>query len=542
MSPKGIRATLLFLSVCASFQTYGFAQKKPEPTRQEQNNRSRAEELANRALRRWLDEDVAFIITDEEKSAFKALRTDEEREQFIEQFWLRRDPTPDSVENEYKEDHYARIAYANERFASGKPGWRTDRGRIYIIHGKPTEIEAHASGGFYERPIDEGGGTTSTFPFEIWRYRYIEGLGNDILFEFVDPTMTGEYRLTMDPNEKDALMMVPGAGLTLDEQINGTDKAARFNITDRETSNSGMFGRSIRQNQFERLNLYVNAFRPPEIKFKDLESIVTTKLSFNLLPFDTRTDFIRVTEESVLTPITVQLRYKDLAFQEQEGIHRALANVYGKVTAINGRVAQVFEDTISQDIPAALFQQTLDSSAIYQKVIPLRPGLYKLDLVVKDIHSGNVGTVNQRLAVPRYPEEKLSTSSLILADIVENLPPNQVGSGSFILGTTKVRPNVKEEFKRDQALNVWLQVYNLKVDEKTHKPSARVETLITRNGQEVKKVVEDSTELSGAAQQMTLVQSMALGDFDPGEYSIQVKITDNLTSEIIASTGKFVVR
>src|SRR2546425_11829150 len=238
MSRRGIFITLT--SMCLLTSSWSVAQKKNDPkqgeTKKEESRkkeaaakRSREQETGSRALRRWLDEDVAYIITNEERAAFKALKTDEEREQFIEQFWLRRDPTPDTVENEFKEDHYARIAYANERYASGIPGWKTDRGRIYILYGKPAEVESHASGGNYERPIQEGGGTTSTFPFEIWRYRYIEGIGNEVILEFVDPTMSGEYHLTTDPNEKDALLRVPGAGLTFDEQVNGTDKGNRIN-------------------------------------------------------------------------------------------------------------------------------------------------------------------------------------------------------------------------------------------------------------------------------------------------------------------------
>jgi GWxTD domain-containing protein len=539
MSRKGILA-LAFLLVSSLPVA---AQKKPDP-KKPQTSQSREQELASRTLRKWLDEDVAYIITDEERAAFKALKTDEEREQFIEQFWLRRDPTPDTIENEYKEDHYARIAYANERFQSGKPGWKTDRGRIYIMYGKADEVETHAGGGQYQRPIEEGGGSTSTFPFETWRYRYIEGIGNEVILEFVDPTMSGEYRLTTDPSEKDALLHVPGAGLTDYEIENGLDKSARLT----GIGNGAFLGNALgntstrSDNQFDRLALSANIFRPPEIKFKDLETIVTTKLSYNLLPFNFRTDFVRVTEESVLTPITILLQNKDLAFQEEQGIHRAMVHVYGKVTAINGRVAQVFEDTISQDIPDALFKQGLDGASIHQRIIPLRPGLYKLDLVLKDINSGNVGTINQRLAVPRYPDEKLSLSSLILADLVENLPSTQIGSGSFVLGSSKVRPNVKDEFKKDRNMNVWFQVYNLKLDEATHKPSATVEMLITRNGQEVKKTVEQSSELSSAAAQMTLSQAIPLGDFEPGEYSLQVRVTDNLTKEITASTEKFAVR
>jgi len=549
MSRRGIYITFTSLLLLTS-SSWSVAQKKNDPKKEDTKKevpknvqRSRELESASRALRRWLDEDVSYIITNEERTAFKALKTDEEREQFIEQFWLRRDPTPDTVDNEFKEEHYARIAYANERFASGIPGWKTDRGRIYIIWGKPDEIESHPSGGTIDRPIEDGGGTTSTFPFEIWRYRYIEGIGNEVLLEFVDPSMSGEYRMTIDPNEKDALLHVPGAGLTFDEQFFGRDKADRISGLTNPTNTSAL-GNTSRNNPFDRLQLYANIFKPPEIKFKDLEAIVTTKLSYNLLPFRFRTDFVRVTEDSVLTPITILLQNKDLAFQEQQGIHRAMIHVYGKVTGINGRVAPggVFEDTISQDIPDALFKQGLDSASIHQKIIPLRPGLYKLDLVLKDINSGNVGTVSQRLQVPRFPDDKLQLSSLILADLVENLPPSQIGSGSFILGSNKVRPNVSDDFRHDRNLNLWFQVYNLKLDEASKKPSVTVETLITKNGREVKRDVEQASELSNAAAQMTLAKTVSLKDFEPGEYSVQVKVTDNLTKDVIASAEKFTVR
>src|SRR5438309_1956155 len=547
MSRRGIFITLTSLLLLTS-SSWTIAQKKNDSKREDQRKaeaakRSREQENASRVFKKWLDEDVAYVISNEERSAYKALKTDEEREQFIEQFWLRRDPTPDTVDNEFKEDHYGRIAYANERFASGIPGWKTDRGRIYILYGKPDEIESHPSGGTYDRPFEEGGGTTSTFPFEIWRYRYIEGIGNEVLLEFVDPSMSGEYRMTIDPSEKDALLHVPGAGLTFDEQFFGRDKADRISGLTNSTNGSAL-GNTSRMNPFDRLQLYANIFKPPEIKFKDLEAIVTTKLSYNLLPFRFRTDFVRVTEDSVLTPITMLLQNKDLAFQEQQGIHRAMIHVYGKITGVNGRVAPggVFEDTISQDIPDALFKQLLEGAAIHQKIIPLRPGLYKLDLVVKDINSGNVGTVSQRLQVPRFPDDKLQLSSLILADLVENLPPSQIGSGSFILGSNKVRPNVNDDFRHDRNLNLWFQVYNLKLDESTKKPSATVETLITKNGREVKREVEEASELSNAAAQMTLSKTVALKDFEPGEYSVQVKVTDNLTKDVIASAEKFTVR
>src|SRR5271168_1283259 len=116
--------------------------------------------------KKWLNEDVVYIISPEERSAFLHLQTNEEREQFIEQFWQRRNPDPDSAENTFKEEHYRRIAYTNEHYASGIPGWKTDRGRIYITWGAPDDIDSHPSGGTYDRPSTEGGGTTSPYPFE----------------------------------------------------------------------------------------------------------------------------------------------------------------------------------------------------------------------------------------------------------------------------------------------------------------------------------------------------------------------------------------
>src|SRR5882762_1550455 len=354
------------------------ADKRARELEKETIRKSREQEIGSRALRRWLDEDVAYIISNEERAAYKALKTDEEREQFIEQFWLRRDPSPDTVENEFKEEHYRRIAYANERYASGIPGWKTDRGRIYITFGPPDENESHSSGGSYERPIEEGGGTTSTFPFEKWRYRYIEGIGSDIIIEFVDPTMTGEFRMTMDPSEKDALLMVPNAGLTMMEQMGLASKTDRFNRTDGTRLGEAFGGTPSKMNQFERLEQFAKLQKPPVIKFKDLEAAVNSVIKFNILPMQVHADFFPLTESSVLTNITVQFENKDLQFQAKEGVQKAVVNLYGRITSMARRVINVFEEPVTVDSPAELLQEMSKRSSIYQKTVPLAPGLYRL--------------------------------------------------------------------------------------------------------------------------------------------------------------------
>src|ERR1700731_372394 len=247
--------------------------------------------------KQWLNEDVVYIISPEERQAFLQLETNEEREQFIEQFWLRRSNNPDLPDNDFKEEHYRRIAYANEHFASGIPGWKTDRGRVYIEYGKPDTIETHPTGGTWDRPMSQGGGSTSTYPYEDWTYHYIEGIGNNVELEFVDTTGTGQYQFTTDPSAKDALLEIPGAGLTLAEQEGLSDKSQRFLNTD-GTHQAAPFGGGMRpasDDEFSRLELEAKVFAPPQVKFKDLEAIVSSRIVRDQLKFTYRFDFMRIT-------------------------------------------------------------------------------------------------------------------------------------------------------------------------------------------------------------------------------------------------------
>ncbi|MBI2816816.1 MAG: GWxTD domain-containing protein [Acidobacteria bacterium] len=502
------------------------------------------------AFKKWLEEDVGYIITDEERKVFKTLQNDEEREQFIEQFWLRRNPDPESLDNDYKEEHYRRIAYANQHYPSGIPGWKTDRGRIYIMYGPPDEIEAHPSGGHYERPIEEGGGSTSTYPFEQWRYRYIEGVGQNIVLEFVDPTMTGEYRMTMDPSEKDALLYVPGAGLSLMEQMGLASKVDRFTRTDGTRlpkrmidSSPGAGYESTHSTEFSRLALFANIQKPPVIKYKDLEEAVTSNIRFNMLPFQVRTDYVKVTDDTVLAAITVSLKNKELSFQEKGGVQHAAVNIFGRVTTLTRRVVQTFEDNITLDIPQSLLDQSLSKPSVYWKSLPLRSGLYRLSLALKDVNSGNVGTMELRLEVPRYEEEKLATSSLILADLIEKVPSKKIGAGQFVIGGTKVRPAVGESFTRDQKLGIYMEIYNLKPDPAGHKPAAKIQYTLLKNNQPVVELEEDVSKLpESSANQTILEKTMPLAALDPGKYTMKVTVTDTIGKRTIAPTADFVVQ
>ena len=506
----------LLLTLLAGALALGGIAYTETPQQEDQNQQQDAKKVAKEQQRKtkdlereldsqykkWLNEDVIYIVTPEEKNAFLHLSTNEEREQFIEQFWARRNPDPDSPENSFKEEHYRRIAYTNEHYASGIPGWKTDRGRIYIMWGPPDENQSHPTGGTYERPFSEGGGQTSTYPFEDWRYRYLEGMGENVELEFVDPTSTGEYHLTIDASEKDALLYVPGAGLTLAESMGLADNTQRFSNTDgthdAAPAGGGLTPESMEE--FTRLQKYADIFKPPPVKFKDLEAIVTSRLVRDQVKFDYRFDFMRITSDTVLVPITIQIGRRQMSFQEKDGVDTSTVNLFARVTSLSGRIVQTFEDTMRTDLPASLLQQSLSGASIYQKAVPLRPGLYRLDIVLKDVNNGNVGVVNTRLAVPRFEDDQLSSSSLILADQIQRVSMKDIGLGQFVLGDVKVRPKMDKTFTPSDSMGVFLQVYNLKVDDKTHKADASVEYRVTKVGESPNRRRPHAEICSGSGQ------------------------------------------
>jgi GWxTD domain-containing protein len=494
--------------------------------------------------KKWLDEDVVYIISPEERSAFLHLATNEEREQFIEQFWQRRNPDPDSADNTFKEEHYRRIAYANEHFSSGIPGWKADRGRIYIMWGPPDEIQSHPTGGSYDRPSAEGGGETSTYPFEDWRYRYLEGIGENVEIEFVDPTMSGEYKLTMDPSEKDALLMIPGAGLTEMESMGLASKTQRFNNTDGTHLAAPLGMRPESMSEFSRLDLYAKIQQAPPVKFKDLEAVVTSRLVRDQVKFDYRFYFLRITSDTVLVPITVQIPTSQLSFQEKQGVDSATVNLFARISTLSGRIVQTFEDTVKRDVPASLLQQAKAVPSIYQKAVPLSPGLYRLDIVLKDVNNGNVGVVNTRLAVPRFEDDHLSSSSLILADQILPVSSKDIGLGQFVLGDVKVRPKLDASFAAAEGMGVFLQVYNLKVDDQTHKSDATVQYRVMKEKttEPVLKFDIPKDKLPEHGEELTLENIITLGSLPPGAYKLEVAVTDNLTKQTITPAMDFTVK
>lgn len=533
-------------------------EEKPDPLKRALSDK---EKLAQRkALRqelkgeykKWIDEDVRWIITDQELETFRSLSNDEERDQFIEQFWLRRNPNPDSPENEYREEYYARIAYANEHFAAGKPGWRTDRGHIYIAYGKPDSIESHPSGGSYDRPMEEGGGNTSTYPFETWHYRYLDGIGDNIDIEFVDTCMCGDYHMTIDRSEKDALKHVPGAGATLYEQNGQSTKADRFSGGGLEQLGAGPMSAQNQSKQFDRLDRYAKLMAPPVIKFKDLESFMATSKILTGPPFlfNVRTDYVKVTNDTVIVPLTLQIRNGDITFNNKDGVAMGTVNILGRVSNLNHKPIETFEDTVNVQVPSELLQRTRNNVSVYWKSLALRPGLYKVDIVIKDVNSpDHIGRWERSVNVPRYDDDRLASSSLILADQMERVPSKDIGQGNFVIGNTRIRPRVANgvatpvTFHRGQNLNFWMQVYNLGIDDKSKQNGATIDYEIMDMA--TNKAILESQELTAKtnpnSDQVTIEKSLPLASLQPGNYQVNIKVNDGVTKQQIAESAPFIV-
>ncbi len=541
MSKKGlIRNCALTASILMASVSIGFAQEV-KPSQDPLNKPRVMGKEKEKIYRDWVSKDVDYIITPEEKKAFKALKTDEERENFIAQFWARRDPNPDTEENEYREEFYERIAYANEHYASGIPGWKTDRGRIYITWGKPDSVESHPSGGSYDRPSYEGGGSTTTYPFEIWFYRHLEGVGSGIEIEFVDPTGTGEYRIARSPNEKDALAMVPGAGLTLNEQLGLSNKG------DRLTGGGSNNYQREQDSPFRRMEIIAGLSRPPQVKYGDLQNTLTDSpvIDNNPLDFDLRVDFFRQSDDRVVTAFTVQAENKELSFEDVGGLPTARMNIFGRIMAVSGKRSGIFEDSVTANATAAELAETKNRKSVYQKAIALTPGRYKVDVVVRDVVSGNRGIRSIGFEVPKYEEGVLKTSTLILASKLRSTTERDIG-GMFVIGDAKVIPNLSGVYQQGQEVGVYLQVYNAGIDQTTLRPAVDVEYVLMKDGKEVLRQTENWDGLSDSGQRLTLARLLPTAQMPLGEYEIKIKIKDRVAkgdgkAQTLEPTAKFTI-
>ena len=519
--------SLLLLIASLSFSGPVLAKEKDE----KRDTSTVQQEEAEDYYQRWLNQDVTYIISDEEESVFNSLTSPEEKELFIEQFWRRRDPDLRTAINEFKEEHYRRIAYVNERFYAGVPGWKTDRGMIYILHGPPHEIESYVTGGQYNRSFSEGGGSTVVHPLEVWRYRHLEGVGDDIVLEFVDRTYTGTYKLALFPDEKDALLHFDGYGLTLSEQWGISDKQHRPSlIGGRSTAYET---RLHNNNPFQRYEIFSRVMVPKKIKYKDLKELVKVEIGFSNLPFRVRSDYFKLNDGQVLVPVTVEIRNKFLSFEADGEVHSARVGLYGVVTSLTNKFIEEFDQDLVISFGPERLMRGLEGRATYQKVLLLDSGTrYKLDLIMKDLTSNNIGAVKHGIIPPSSmrQREKLSSSSMLLSNYMQELPEAPDQDQMFVLGDVKIRPSLDKSFSKKLPLGVYLHLYNFGMDQASNSPQMQVSYRISRDDE----VIGEATDSRGESVQffsdrrMVLLKRLSLRTLEPGKYRLEVEAWDQV--------------
>jgi GWxTD domain-containing protein len=524
----------------AAFLVLVFISSLTVPAQQQKQNPEdkprQVKQEPNKAYKQWIT-DHDLILTQSERDAWKKLDTDEERDQYIQTIWRSRDPDPDTEENEFKEEFYERVAYANEHFTSGKPGRLTDRGRIYIKFGKPDSIESRPTGGAYEREPWEGGGSTTTFPFERWFYRYIPNVRSGVELEFVDPTGTGEYRLARNPDEKDALIHT-GGGPTLAELSGLQTRAERL-------MHAGGVGvanyRRAQDSPFEVLDLMKSLDQDvPHVHNYLGTSSGTPVVDENALDFDAQLAFFRTTDNRVIAFLTVQTDNSQLSFNNSGGLQTARLNIFGWVTTVANRRVGKFEESVSTTATVEELSSTRMRKSAYGRAFMLEPGRHKIDIIVRDVDSGATGVRRIGFEAPKFPEDRLSASDIVLAAKLEKTEAG-APAGQFVIGTNKVIPNLSRVFRRNDPVGVYLQVYNAAIDQTTLRPAADAEYVLLKDGKEVSKYIEEWRQINDAGQRLTLTRLIDSRSLAPGEYEIQVRIKDHVTGQTITPRATFTI-
>ena len=518
MSRRGLAFSIAAIVVLTLSSSITRARKSQTQTPEDKPRKVKAE--PNKVFKEWIKE-VEPILTNAEREAYVKLKTDEERENFIGIFWAHRDPTPDTVENEYKDEYYERVSYANEHFSSGKPGWLTDRGRIYVKWGKPSDIESHPAGGQYQRMSYEGGGSTSTYPFEKWFYRYLPGVGSGIEIEFVDPTGSGEYRIARNPFEKEA---GPYSGTR--EGVNGFGNP---NSTRHQDS------------PFEVMDLLKNLqLSPPIASNPGGGGITHSPIIEDALNFEIKPYYFFQTDGNVIAALTIQTDNRELVFKDSGGLLTARLNVFGNVLTVTNRKLGAFEDTLTTTATREEVAEAKERKSVYEKAVILPPGKYRLDVLVRDVGSGAAGFQQFAFTVPKPEATKLQISSIVLTAKLESLK-DQSGENQFTVGRNKVVPNISGVYGRGASVGVYMQVYNAGVDQMTLRPSVDVDYVMLKDGKEISKQTEDWVGMSEAGARLTLARLFDSASLVAGEYELQIRIHDHVTGQVLTPSTKFTI-
>jgi GWxTD domain-containing protein len=577
---------ILSLLVILTFSFTGLAlqqsQEKQQKTEPEKKKEEKAPALSKK-YQMWLDEEVVYIISESEKDVFKSLRTDQERENFIKIFWKRRDLTPETPVNEFREEHYRRIAYANERYFEGKAGWRTDRGRVYIMFGPPDFFETNPGGG---RGFLFGAqAPTAEFPSEVWTYREIPGLKariGRVDFTFVNYYAAGSYQLTSDPALANALRNV-----SLPARYAGYNDFPTTDGKPRSVAEVAGMDQKAYENPLEQLQIMAQLTKSRGEVLEDMErsarlrklrGIVEAKTSLSGLLFYAKENYMIAGGGLTYIPLSLEIAARDLGFNKVKDRYQGLVNFYIEVKDEKETVYQT-SDRLEMNLKEESYQRRFTDFYQYKQGLKLRPGKYYLHLVVWDELSGNVGYADRWIQVPAFSSKDFTTSDIILARDIQrleakpeevmieskNIPalkalektnlkvPEKISmvkqqrGGPYTFGNFDVNPNTLSEYAKDSELVFFYQIYNPTFNEVQGMAKVRIENQIWRGSEFVATIDQPQEVQVPIAQKATgggLNNGVKynLSNLAPGNYTLVVLVKDLFSGNTVEKRANFKIK
>jgi hypothetical protein len=258
------------------------------------------------------------------------------------------------------------------------------------------------------------------------------------------------------------------------------------------------------------------------------------------LDFDMRIDYFRQSENKVVATFTIQSKNKELTYKDIGGIQTARMNILGKVTQVSGKRSGTFQDVVSTTATADELKEIDFRSSIYQKTVILSSGIYKTEVMVRDVETGKAGVKTIGFTVPKYDTEKLSISTLVLASRLYQTTEKDIG-GRFVIGDKKVIPNLSAEYKQGQEIGIYLQVYNAGIDQTTLRPAVDVEYILSKGGNPISTQTEDWNGLSDPGQRLILAKFLQSETLSKGEYELKIRVQDRVSNQMIEPTARFTI-
>jgi GWxTD domain-containing protein len=465
--------------------------------------------------KKWLEQEVVYIITPTEREIFLKLKTDRERDLFIEAFWKHRDPIPETEENEFKIEHYKRIEYANKYFGreAAKPGWMTDRGRMYIILGPPNDIQH----------ID---GKSEIYNCEIWFYQGKQEMGLPPGFNllFYQEKGTGEMRLYSPTSDGPQALLTsywgdPADYTTAYSNLREVDpNLANISLSLIPGEENVSLGRpslssDLLLRQIEQTPQKMVADRYAR-KFFEYKDIIDVDYSVNYIDSDS---LVRVLKDpSGLYFIHYDIEPSRLSVNQYDNQYATNFKVNGLLSTIDGKMVYQFEKTFPVKLTSAQFKERQNLPLAIYDVVPCVPGEYKLSVLVKNEASKEFTSLEQTIRIPEKVQIEMTTP--ILAYRVSPSESTEGKIKAFLLGSQQLYLQASRVFTSRDQLVVALQIFGL-TPELKNKASLRYQFF-----KESQPFKEETYPVSELGMLPDLIKVFSLADFSPAHYFLNITL------------------